>query len=205
MTRSLVPWLLLVSAVLVEAAGQVANPAPAPSGLTQITLALIAGLPAILTALAATIGAFLAYRNGRKTDKVDVKVDAVAEKTDVAASKADAAATKADETHVATQAIATKSDQIAANTDGHLSRLTEQVTDLQARNAELTKTVSTFASILTAGRVAEASASGKDSVTVPAVRPEDISQAIETLQQIKPAQNGVAPEADQRKKEAGPS
>lgn len=174
------------------------TPTPPASAVTQILLALIAQLPAILTALAAFTAAFVTIRTLKKTDTVDKKVDAVAVGVETAAAKADEAVVKADALHSTTQAIATQSDQIAAQTNSHLSHLTDLVTDLQARNAELAKTVTTLANILTAGRVAEAASAGKDTVTVPAVRPDDLTQAIQTIAEIKQAPSDP-PADDQRK------
>lgn len=145
---------------------------------TQIEL--IKQLPNIFAALAGLVAAILAVRNGWKTDRVRADVQAVA-------VNADAAATRADEVHAATQAIASKSDQIAAQTDGHLTRLTAELNKLEARNANLEKTVTTLVSIITATRVAEASAGGKEGITVPSVRTEDLATVVDTIAQIAKA------------------
>lgn len=166
----------------------------------QIALAAIAQLPAILTALAALTAAFIAIQNGRKTDKVDAKVDAVAANAETAATKADEASLKVDEVHSATQEIATKSEKIAAQTDGHLTRMTEEIKQLMEKNTGLERTVTTLVNILTAERTAKAASTSKESVTTPAVRTEDLTQVIKTITEIKQAST-EPPEEEQRKPE----
>lgn len=98
---------------------------------------------------------------------------------------------KTDAVGAKTDAIAEQSDKIAAQTNGHLTKLTD-------RNEALEKTVTTLVNILTASRVAEAAATGKEKVTTPAVRTDDIAQAIETISQIPAAQSDT-PDPDLRK------
>jgi len=155
--------------------------------MTDATIQAI--VVAIVTALPPTIVAWGALRqgqsNGRKVDQVATSADVAAVKADKAASSANAAAVKAEEVHTATQGIAAKSDQIAAQTNGHLTKLTDEVNKLMARNEGLEKTVTTLVNILTAARVLEASTERKESITVPAVRTEDLNQVIQTIQDIR--------------------
>lgn len=111
-------------------------------------VALVNQLPAILTALAALAAAVFSLRNGKKTDKVDAKTDAIVVKADaaavsaeVAAVKADAAAAKANEVHDTTR-------EIAANTNGHLSRLADDNARLSLINEGLQATIITLTSVL---------------------------------------------------------
>jgi len=155
--------------------------------MTDATIQAI--VVAIVTALPPTIVAWGALRqgqsNGRKVDQVATSADVAAVKADKAASSANAAAIKAEEVHTATQGIAAKSDQIAAQTNGHLTKLTDEVNKLMARNEGLEKTVTTLVNILTASRVLEANAERKESITVPAVRTEDLKQVIQTIHEIQ--------------------
>jgi len=105
-------------------------------------------------------------------------------KAETAATHASDTAAKVEAVRMATQDISTQSDKIAAQTNGHLTKLTDEVNQLMARNEGLEKTVTTLVNILTATRVLEASADRKETITVPAVRTEDLNQVIDTIQSI---------------------
>jgi len=143
---------------------------------------------AALTALPPTIVAWGALRqgqsNGRKVDQAASSADAAAMKAETAATHASDTAAKVEAVRMATQDISTQSDKIAAQTNGHLTKLTDEVNQLMARNEGLEKTVTTLVNILTATRVLEASADRKETITVPAVRTEDLNQVIDTIQSI---------------------
>jgi len=144
---------------------------------TTIVVAAITAIPPTLVALGA-------WRQGWNNGK---KADVAAASADLAAANASAAAVKVEEVHTAAQGIAAKSDQIAAQTNGHLTQLTAELKQLTTRNEALEKTVTTLVNIITATRVLEANNEGKDSITVPSVRTEDLNQAIQTIQEIKSA------------------
>jgi hypothetical protein len=150
--------------------------------MTAVVLAALSALPPTLVAW----GALRQGRsNGRKADLAASNAGKAAIKAEVAATHASSTALKVDEVRAATQEISTQSDKIAAQTNGHLTKLTNEVNQLMARNEGLEKTVTTLVNILTATRVLEASAERKESITVPAVRTEDLNQALQTIQEIR--------------------
>jgi len=149
---------------------------------TAIALAAISALPPTLVAWGALRQG---RKNGMKADQAAANAEVAAEKAEVAATHANSTAVKIEEVRAATQEISTQSDKIAAQTNGHLTKLTNEVNQLMARNEGLEKTVTTLVNILTATRVLEASAEGKGSVTVPSVRPEDLNQVIQTVRDIQ--------------------
>ena len=153
---------------------------------TAIALAAISALPPTLVAWGALRQS---RKNGEKADLAATNAGVAAVKADVAATHALSNAQKVEEVRVATQDISAQSDKIAAQTNGHLTKLTNEVNQLMARNEGLEKTVTTLVNILTATRVLEASSEGKPSVTVPSVRPEDLSQVIQTVRDIQDKDN----------------
>jgi hypothetical protein len=102
--------------------------------MQPVLIALIEHLPAILTAGGVVLGVVFAWRNGKKTDRVEVKAD-------VAAEKATTAATAVAEVHEATKAI-------ASQTNGHLTRLADELARLTAMNEGLQATIVTLTSII---------------------------------------------------------
>jgi len=149
--------------------------------MTAVVLAALSALPPTLVAWGALRQG---QSNGRKVDQAASSASAAAVKAETAAAHASTTAAKVDEVRMATQEISSQSDKIAAQTNGHLTKLTNEVNQLMARNEGLEKTVTTLVNILTATRVLEASAERKESITVPAVRTEDLNQALQTIQEI---------------------
>lgn len=142
---------------------------------------------AVCTALPPTLVAWGALRQGKKNG---VTAEAAAASADIAATQADTAAKKADELHDITKTVAN-------NTNGHLSQLTSDLGRAMTQIKGLEDTVVTLSSILTAGRVAQASAEGKPTQTVPAVRSDDLAHVIDTLKDIK-QHHDDPPNVDQR-------
>lgn len=94
-----------------------------PSEPTQITVALISQLPAILTAIAAVLAAGIAYWNVRKTDANTVVT--VATK-----ATADRLVVKADEIHDATNGTLDKLKTEIAAANKEIKRLRAQIATL---------------------------------------------------------------------------
>jgi len=118
-----------------------------------VAIALINQLPAILTACAALAAALFSLRNGRKTDKVEAKTDAIGVKADAAAVSAEVAAGKAADAAVKAQEVHETTKAIAEQTNGHLTRLTDDVKRLTLINEGLQATVVTLTGVLHARQV----------------------------------------------------
>jgi len=123
----------------------VIDAAQAPN-LVAAVIALINNLPAILTAIFAFAGAWIAIRNGKKTDRVGEQATEAAGKAQVAAVKADEAVSKAAEVHETTKTIATQ-------TNGHLTQLTTELARRQNIIDGLQATIITLTGVLNARQV----------------------------------------------------
>lgn len=104
-----------------------------PSEPTQITVALINQLPAILTAIAAVLAAGIAYWNVRKTDAntaVTVATNATAERLVL----------KADEIHESTNGTLDKLNNEVASGKEEAARSHQEIKRLRAQIAKLLRT-----------------------------------------------------------------
>jgi len=164
---------------------------------------------AICTATPPTIVALASLIQSRRNSK---DLNEVADHAKDAATKAETAAGRADELRDTT-------NKIAIQTNGHLTRLTEDLQRALLQIESLQKTVVTLTNVITAIRTAEAVTDGKTTVApavrpedaniapppaespMPAVREEDIHQAVETLLTIPQARSFEPPkESDRRPK-----
>lgn len=168
-------------------------------GWSEMTWQVI--IVAFLGALPPTILAWRGLQQGR-SNGADIK--GATATAAIAAKKASAAEDRVEEVHTTTQAIVEQAGVIQKQTDGQLKVLITQIADLSKQNEQLlqrseqqVRTINTLANILTATRVAEASAGGQGTVTVPSVRAEDLAQAVQTITDIVHPQP-AAPAADER-------
>ena len=98
-----------------------------------VTMALIAGLPATLTALT---GLIVSLKNGRKTDLVAQQVEAAATMTTQVVAKVDDAALKQHDIHVLVNSNLTKVKEDLADAKAEIHSLRALVTSLQAPRGE---------------------------------------------------------------------